>query len=1026
MVRKRDSIKNKVKEVFSPSPTQEPVEHAVDDSLEDDLFAQLDAKEAEQTSNTPSKTPSQTHSMREVEAEAEAEQKKSRKARREEKRLLEEESIRQAAFAEANLPENEKLAKEATEEEKIIIDICNKHARKMHEISPDGHCLYAAIADQVTCDSLLEYSPQFQATYQDMRSTAANYLREHADDFMPFLTTANLTPADGADSDGHEAEGTPMDIAQFNKYCEIVENTGEWGGHIELLAISRAINKPIHVVQRSLHNVILIGGREGEFEHNPEGVDGIWLSFHTRMYGLGEVALQLAEKERRHNVLARSSIARNENDTCIRIVSTVCFASRYFARPLSPPISLAPVLPPSSATNSDEEKYPERAVRISAQTSALRFPGSAWKASRYEGYSHQSPPAARPQEGYRSPDHTMYKRHKASQNHKDNYRWQKDYEDYHRSGRNIDYGKSYGKNHSSYSNRYNGNNMNDQKNLNDYANAMNPNNKYNPSSPRKNQSKNKTKKKKPNNNNSNNIPPQSRNLTPSSHIDRPDFEHRSMQPFDGDPIDRHIDNVMRGAGGGDRRSSYGSFSHSKYSHNGPQPSTSREILHPPTKGTVIEGARNRWVENQLKAQAQTQSETHQQPPSSKPLYPIPPPPLPSKPPPPPKARNLSPKNLPSPKEEDVGPIVLGWHNLPRFDLKEVDESAFQVPDNITDFYDRLCQVGEGTYGKVYKARNKVSKLHVALKRIRMEQERDGFPVTALREIKLLQQSHHDNIVRLHEMLVSNGSVYMVFEYMENDLTGLLQHGPHLFQLQHKKSLCQQMLAGLSYLHYRGILHRDMKGSNILISNKGVLKLADFGLARFFHKHRKADYTNRVITIWYRPPELLLGATSYGPEVDMWSAGCIMLEIYTTKPVFQGDNELHQLEIVFKMLGAPSHQDWPGFSSLPWYELVRPTGKHSSERFRETFKRWLTPAGLELAQALLTFNPQKRLSAKDALQLPFFKSEEPLPELPSHLGELQGEWHEFEAKREKAQARLKAKEMESKEGTEGETARENSA
>lgn len=140
-----------------------------------------------------------------------------------------------------------------------------------------------------------------------MRSTAANYLREHADDFMPFLTTANLTPADGADSDGHEAEGTPMDIAQFNKYCEIVENTGEWGGHIEvrclvfspvysqltkfakLLAISRAINKPIHVVQRSHHNVILIGGREGEFEHNPEGVDGIWLSFHTRMYGLGEV-----------------------------------------------------------------------------------------------------------------------------------------------------------------------------------------------------------------------------------------------------------------------------------------------------------------------------------------------------------------------------------------------------------------------------------------------------------------------------------------------------------------------------------------------------------------------------------------------------------------------------------------------------------------------------------------------------------------------------------------------------------------
>lgn len=136
-----------------------------------------------------------------------------------------------------------------------------------------------------------------------MRKTAATYLREHGDDFMPFLTTANLAPADGADSSGHEAEGTPMDGAQYEKYCEIVERTGEWGGHIEvsyrhiaiishfaqLLAISRAINRPIHVVQRSNPNVILIGGREGEFEHNPEGVDGIWLSFHTRMYGLGEV-----------------------------------------------------------------------------------------------------------------------------------------------------------------------------------------------------------------------------------------------------------------------------------------------------------------------------------------------------------------------------------------------------------------------------------------------------------------------------------------------------------------------------------------------------------------------------------------------------------------------------------------------------------------------------------------------------------------------------------------------------------------
>lgn len=153
-------------------------------------------------------------------------------------------------------------------------------------------------------------------------------------------------------------------------------------------------------------------------------------------------------------------------------------------------------------------------------------------------------------------------------------------------------------------------------------------------------------------------------------------------------------------------------------------------------------AANRWQQNQIRAKVEAQAQAQsisQLKPSS------------------PKAKSMSPKN--PPKEEDQGPIVPGWHNLPRFDIKEVDDSAFQVPDTITDFYDRLGQVGEGTYGKVYKAKNKVSKLHVALKRIRMEQERDGFPVTALREIKLLQQSHHDNIVRLHEMLVTSGMCY---------------------------------------------------------------------------------------------------------------------------------------------------------------------------------------------------------------------------------------------------------------------------
>lgn len=189
-----------------------------------------------------------------------------------------------------------------------------------------------------------------------------------------------------------------------------------------------------------------------------------------------------------------------------------------------------------------------------------------------------------------------------------------------------------------------------------------------------------------------------------------------------------------------------------------------------------------------------------------------------------------------------------------------------------EVYERLAHVGEGTYGKVYKARNVETGGLFALKRIRMEGEKDGFPVTAMREIKLLQGLRHRNVMRLVEMMVSKGSVYMVSEYMDHDLTGVLAQADLKFTPANLKSLNHQMLSGLAYLHESGILHRDMKGSNILLNAAGELKLADFGLARTYSKRKREDYTNRVITLWYRGPELLLGETVYGPEVDMWSAG----------------------------------------------------------------------------------------------------------------------------------------------------------
>ncbi|KAM0790151.1 hypothetical protein ACM66B_005471 [Microbotryomycetes sp. NB124-2] len=325
-----------------------------------------------------------------------------------------------------------------------------------------------------------------------------------------------------------------------------------------------------------------------------------------------------------------------------------------------------------------------------------------------------------------------------------------------------------------------------------------------------------------------------------------------------------------------------------------------------------------------------------------------------------------------------------------------------APPQPTELYERIVQVGEGTYGKVYKARNVETNELVALKRIRMEAEKDGFPVTAVREIKLLQSLRHPNVVNLSEIMVSKGHVYMVFEYMDHDLTGILHHPSIQLSAAHLKSLMQQFLEGLGFIHRRGILHRDLKGSNILLSRRGELKIADFGLARFYARGKRNDYTNRVITQWYKPPELLFGATVYDAAVDMWSAGCIFLELFERRPVFQGQDEIHQLDAIFEVVGTPTGATWPDVYELPWYELVKPQIEVES-RLRDTFSRHLTSAGLDLAQSLLALNPSHRPTAEEALMMRYFVSDEPSPEMPDVLDEVKGEWHEYESKRARRKA-----------------------
>lgn len=246
-------------------------------------------------------------------------------------------------------------------------------------------------------------------------------------------------------------------------------------------------------------------------------------------------------------------------------------------------------------------------------------------------------------------------------------------------------------------------------------------------------------------------------------------------------------------------------------------------------------------------------------------------------------------------------------------------------------------------------------------------------------------------------MVEKNDCFMVFEYLSHDLTGLLNHPSFKLNQAQKKDLAKQLFEGLDYLHRRGVLHRDIKAANILVSNEGQLKLADFGLARFYTKRHKLDYTNRVITIWYRSPELLLGETQYGPAVDIWSAACVMVEIFTKHAIFPGDGgEINQLDKIYNVLGTPTREQWPGIVDMQWFQLLRPTHARPST-FAEKFRDRVSPAAFELLVSMFHFDPALRPSAAEVLDDAYFTTEEPLSQRAVELKALEGDWHEFESK-----------------------------
>ena len=230
------------------------------------------------------------------------------------------------------------------------------------------------------------------------------------------------------------------------------------------------------------------------------------------------------------------------------------------------------------------------------------------------------------------------------------------------------------------------------------------------------------------------------------------------------------------------------------------------------------------------------------------------------------------------------------------------------------------------------------------------------------------------------------NVFMVFEYLEYDLTGIIETKEIKITQDHIKSWSKQLLKGVHYMHINKIVHRDLKASNLLINRRGELKIADLGLARSWNPEMKR-LTNRVITLWYRPPELLLGCMKYSPKIDMWSVGCIIAEMFRRGGLIKGSTEAHQLDLIFKMMGHPITQatddaGWPNIHAMcPLWKNYEPKDGEEGypRRLREELRSrlppsaisWMTPHAMDMIDNLLAYNPDKRWSAAQALTAEWF-------------------------------------------------------
>ena len=331
-------------------------------------------------------------------------------------------------------------------------------------------------------------------------------------------------------------------------------------------------------------------------------------------------------------------------------------------------------------------------------------------------------------------------------------------------------------------------------------------------------------------------------------------------------------------------------------------------------------------------------------------------------------------------------------------------------------YSKISQVGEGTFGKVYKAQynSKSNTSYVALKKILIENEKEGFPVTAMREILIMKRLHHQNILKLIEIVLSQpneknknrGNFYLVFEYMEHDLS-LLSTFRINYTIPEIKCILYQILSGIGYLHENNIIHRDIKSANILLNNKGEIKIGDFGLARLINPNPNVAkrYTNRVVTLWYRAPELLLGETNYGFAIDVWSIGCVFSELLNGVPLFNGRTDNEQVEKIFEKCGIPNEDTWKGVTKLKYWKDRCPNANYTFN-LREVYKdnKKVDDVTFDLLSKMLILDPSKRITVKDALEHNFFKCE-PFMCKPEELPIIGEDSHEYQSRKDYKQNKI---------------------